>query len=70
MLLTNEMIRKAVDAYDEARCRINGESIEVGGMSETNKREIAPMIEAAIRAVLGDLNASYDDYTNRHRREW
>jgi hypothetical protein len=50
MLLTNELIRKAVDAYDAERCRIHGHS----GLSETDKRSIAPMIAAAIRAVLDD----------------
>jgi hypothetical protein len=50
MLLTDELIRKAVDAYDAERCRTHGH-----GMSETNKRSIAPMIAAAIRAVFDEL---------------
>ncbi len=54
-LLTDELIRKAVDAYDAERCRTHGISAEHWGMSETNKRSIAPMIAAAIRAVFEEL---------------
>jgi hypothetical protein len=57
MLLTNELLRKAVDAYDAARCRIHGQTVEDAGMSETNKQSIAPMIAAAIRAVLAATDA-------------
>jgi hypothetical protein len=55
MLLTDELIRKAVDAYDAERCRTHGHSVKDGGMSEMNKRSIAPMIAAAIRAVFDEL---------------
>ncbi len=55
MLLTNELIRKAVDAYDAERCRTHNQTIEVAGMSETNKRSISPMIAAALRAVFDEL---------------
>ena len=45
-----EAIMLAVDAYDAARLAHHGQSIALGGMSETNKRSIAPMIQAAIDA--------------------
>ena len=43
---------QAVDAYDAARLAFHGESPDIDGMSETNKRFIAPMIQAAIDAYL------------------
>src|SRR5689334_7646113 len=56
MLLTDELIRKAVDAYDAERCRAHGWSVDVAGMSEPNKRAIAPLIAAAIRAALEEID--------------
>lgn len=43
-------LRAAVDAYDTARLAVHGQSSDIGGMSDVNKRAIAPMIQAAIAA--------------------
>lgn len=43
-------LEAAVDAYDAARCKTHGQDVAKHGMSDTNKRTIAPMIGAAIAA--------------------
>lgn len=48
-------LRKAVDAYDAARMALAGLGpYASGSMSEENKRNIAPMIKAAIDAYITD----------------
>lgn len=48
--LDSEALRKAVVAYDEARCAAHGHGEKP--MSERNRETIAPMISAAIAAYL------------------
>ncbi len=50
-----DLLRKAVDAYEAKYCEMHGQTIKDGGMSEENKRSIAPMIEAAILVVIKDI---------------
>lgn len=50
MVITDEMVAAAVNAYDRERCR--GMNYEKCGMSSGNKASIAPMIRAAIEAAL------------------
>jgi len=52
--LSDDQVRRAVDAYDAARCAHHGQPVERAGMSDQNKKSIAPLIRAAIEAALAE----------------
>jgi hypothetical protein len=56
--ITEDMITRAVDAYDAFRCKTHGVSEEVGGMSPANKYHIRPLFRAALEAALNESLAT------------
>jgi hypothetical protein len=68
-MITDEIVRQAADAYDAARCRSHGQSVEVAGMSEKNKEFIAPMIRAALEVAAAAERARWIALIQEWRRD-